>query len=463
MALLTVSDIKVLAQSDGDQWDISLPPEAKKPHRKKSLSRSGVADFTNWGLQLLLPEDVRGRIRSECKYSVVVKIADTGGKYSHNFLQVGQLAGSNYTTAPGFDDMVGHSTHVAGIIAGTQIGLASDLVEMGLLKFKPVKVLNDSGDGMFSWVAKMVESELSEDTQILASGTGVIYNFSLSGGVTPVPVVEVAFEKLAKQGGVIICAAGNSGESGIQYPASSVHGIACGSLTKSLGKSSFSTTGPKLDNAMPGSGINSTYLRNSFAELSGTSMATPFLTAVAAIAQSKWGKVLHNANTMRNYLAWCATDLPPAGRDEKTGWGVVYVSSVLDNNPADMPVEFGGTPDEQTTQQYKILITGPLSGYWIRDVKKDNTKHPVSLYNLELEIETNKDIDAVYNEINNTLSAMFKNGYTLAGGRSANFGTIVKDLPVNIEVSLKEKTGISAVITKMYAQNINKTTLIFEK
>jgi len=51
---------------------------------------------------------------------------------------------------------------------------------------------------------------------------------------------------------------------------------------------------------------------------------------------SRWGSLLANADKLKAYMKWVATDLPPIGRDDKTGWGIEYIRNILTKSPKDM-------------------------------------------------------------------------------------------------------------------------------
>lgn len=307
---------------------------------EKILSKRTVAAGpNNWGEDLLLPDALLVRVKTECVFPVVIKVFDTAENYNHNDLADAKQTGTNYCNPKGSNvDVQGHSTHCAGIIASKYLGVTRPLVEKGLLKVKPVKVLGDTGSGSFAWIDAAIKGEDVENKALLQSGTFVVGSMSLGGGTGKLVGTEAAL-KASKELGVIYCvAAGNTGQLGVNYPGNSEHVMAVGSITQSLVRSSFSTFGPEVWAGMPGSSINSTYLNQTYATMSGTSMATPFQSAACAIALSKWGTPLANLAKMKQYMAWVASDIPPVGKDNETGYGYELIKNILDKNPKDMGI-----------------------------------------------------------------------------------------------------------------------------
>ena len=316
-----------------DTFDFTIPPIERVPQKVQGLSIQAV---TNWGKDLLLPADVVKLMQDSCKYPGVLKIMDTGSKQTHIDLQYRQLPGSNYTNESGLTDGNGHGTHVSGIACAKDFGLLWPLVQKGLVEWKPVQVLTAGGSGNFSWITTAVNTEYAQDQSFINSGKFVVYNASLGGGTSLLPDTENAFKRSYNIGVSFVFAAGNTGQPGVQYPGKSLYGIATGSLNSNLTLSSFSSTGPEIIAAMPGAGIKSTWKNNTYADLSGTSMACPANASAVFIARSRWGSLLANSDKLKAYMKWVATDLPPIGRDDQTGWGIEYIRNILTKSPKDM-------------------------------------------------------------------------------------------------------------------------------
>jgi len=319
-------------------FDFWLDQRSSVPTYVTTASSAEVkSDQTNWGEQALLSPVVRSRIRSECKYFVLLKAADTGGKQTHQDLQKGQVPGSSYTGEADLADGHGHGTHIGGIIGADKFGAAWELIDIGLLKIKYIKVLTNSGAGSFTYGENMVATERPEDLQVIANGGGVAYSCSWGGGTQIQPGLDAQLKQSAEKGIFFVFASGNTGAE-VNYPGNSPWVITAASLDKSMAVSSFSSRGPQVWNAMPGRDINSTWKDGGFAVLSGTSMATPFLTSAVVVALSKWGQAAFpTLQSMKDYLRKCATDISPTGYDDASGWGTLFFLNILNIAP-------GGTP-----------------------------------------------------------------------------------------------------------------------
>ena len=168
-----------------------------------------------------------------------------------------------------------HGTHVAGIVAAVNnnaTGIAS--ASNNAVKILPIKATSDfssfnSIDNGYDGVAYAV-----------MQGVDII---SLSWGGGGFSYTEQGIMNYAYQNGIlVVAAAGNDGNSNIQYPAAYEHVLAVASTTNTDAISSFSSYGTFVDIAAPGSGILSTIPTSAYASFSGTSMATPLVASVAS-------------------------------------------------------------------------------------------------------------------------------------------------------------------------------------
>ena len=232
-----------------------------------------------WGLTKI---DAPGGWDESHGESVDIAILDTGINSSHPdlsskiFISVNCTISSSCPTQT-TTDPDGHGTHVAGIasaVTNNSLGIAGVDWDGRLMS---VKVLDDSGGGFYSWISNGI---------IWAADNGAeVINLSL-GGSSASSTLESAVNYAWNKGVVVVAAAGNDGRNRRLYPAYYTNAIAVGATDANDQKASFSNYGTWVDVAAPGVSILSTY-HNSYSSLSGTSMATPFVSGLAGLLISQ--------------------------------------------------------------------------------------------------------------------------------------------------------------------------------
>lgn len=210
---------------------------------------------------------------------VTAYIIDTGIRFSHS--DFGGRATSGFDSIDGgaADDCNGHGTHVAGTIGGATYGVAK------AVSLVAVRVLDCTGSGTVSGVIAGVEWVTAHHT-----GTNpAVANMSLGG--TASTALDQAVKASIADGVTYAVAAGNGNSSGVAQdacgssPARVPEALTVGATTSSDAKASWSNYGSCLDLFAPGVSITSTWSTSDGATkaLSGTSMATPHVTGVAAL------------------------------------------------------------------------------------------------------------------------------------------------------------------------------------
>ncbi|MFF1995380.1 S8 family peptidase [Bacillus mycoides] len=261
----------------------------------KTISESPfkIASITNepeqipYGLDLIRAHDVWESSRKGD--GIVVAIMDTGCDSHHPVLSGAIVGGYNFTdddngNTNNFTDYCGHGTHVAGIIAAREnikgvIGVAPKSQLLIL------KTINKYGNGSYQNVINALRYAINwrgpnnEKVSII--------NMSL-GSTTHDEELYSAIKDARKQGILLVVAAGNSGDgkgdtTEISYPGFYQEVIQIGSINQDLTLSSFSNTNINLDFVAPGEDVLSTFLDGKYARLSGTSMATPFVSGALAL------------------------------------------------------------------------------------------------------------------------------------------------------------------------------------
>jgi len=276
-----------------------------------------------WGLDRI---DAATGLNQSYSYSltgtnVTAYIIDTGILTTHN--EFGGRAESGYTSIPdgnGTTDCNGHGTHVSGTVGGTTYGVAKNV------HLVAVRVLDCSGSGSNSGVVAGVDWVTANHI------SPAVANMSLGGSASA--ALDLAVTNSINSGVSYAIAAGNGNALGIAQdacnysPARVPAAMTIGATTKTDAKTSWSNYGSCVDWFAPGSGIKSSWIGSSSATntISGTSMATPHVTGVAALyLQANPGAtpqqvrdglyaaatkgIVTSASTANNHLLYT----PPAG------------------------------------------------------------------------------------------------------------------------------------------------------
>ena len=120
---------------------------------------------------------------------------------------------------------------------------------------------------------------------------------------------------------MLVAAAGNDGNSTVSYPAGYAEVVSVAATDSRDAKASFSNTNSDVEVAAPGVDVLSTIPGGQYAELSGTSMATPHASGVTGVL---WGLFPGDtAAGIRSRLDAAVDDLGSAGRDQSFGFGRV--------------------------------------------------------------------------------------------------------------------------------------------
>lgn len=234
---------------------------------------------------------------------VVVAVLDSGVELNHPDLQSALVAGYdfiNHDSDPSDDN--GHGTHVAGIIGANEQDISTPYTGGAApgVKVMPIKVLDSEGFGTTAEIIAGIEHAIAHKDVVR------IINMSLGSSGDSVLLHE-AIKRAIAANIVVVAAAGNQGNNWINgeagqlddsptdmirttnwtdYPAAYEEVVSVGALgqlpNSTLAVADFSNTG-KVDVSAPGVNIYSTFLNGKHAWGSGTSQATPFVSALAAL------------------------------------------------------------------------------------------------------------------------------------------------------------------------------------
>jgi len=299
-----------------------------------------------------------------------------------------------------------HGTHVAGIIGATTDNGKGIAGVYGQINILPIRVIEDFGN----------TKDIIEGIKYAIKMGVDIINLSLAGSGED-QLLREAIQEAVAQGIVVVAAAGNSGGS-VKYPAAFPEVIAVGSINSDNQLSDFSCYGFEMELVAPGEKIISTsgYMRDNgslhsgYYNMSGTSMATPYVSGIAALLKAS------GQTDIRNVLKRTAVDLGNEGLDERFGYGLIDAYAALREEPLPLPDVFASSIEgtEITTESlpgiwdngsYYIADIDPGEYYLvaIRDLNNNGQidsgdyfgKSAETVY-IEEDIITIKDIDLYY-------------------------------------------------------------------
>lgn len=285
--------------------------------------------------------------------SVIVGITDTGVHLTHeDFNNPASNLVSGYNSASGqsqanggqVQDINGHGTHCAGIAAAigdNALGVAG--VSLTGTKIMPVRVTNSAGGGSsISWLTGGILWAAQNGARVTSTSYSG-YN-SASVGTTGT-TLKTTYNALSHW------AAGNNGSfiSGFDH----VDVVIVGATNSANGRASFSNYGTDCDLFAPGDNIRSTYwtgaATNTYANLSGTSMACPFAAGLSALIMCQ--NPTYSAQQVENVLYKSCIDM---GNVTNFGWGRVNVSNAMGKVPNSFTVVRGQLQAGGTTDLYRV-------------------------------------------------------------------------------------------------------------
>jgi len=205
---------------------------------------------------------------------ILIAVLDTGIDKNQKDLSGKVEAEVNFTNSDTVEDVYGHGTHIAGIIAAwanNETGVNGLAPDCRLLN---VKVADDQGRFDSKVVARGV---------IWAADHGArVINMSLVS-LEPSSDLEEAINYAWSKGAVIVAAAGNLVGDKTVYPAYYSRCIAVAATDSSDCIASWSSQEEWVDVAAPGVDIYSTLPENKYGYKSGTSMAAAHVSGVAGL------------------------------------------------------------------------------------------------------------------------------------------------------------------------------------
>lgn len=342
------------------------------------------------------------------KASVVIAILDTGVDYDHE-----DLAGNmwddgsgrhgydfvNSDNDPDDDYPESHGTHCAGIAAADTDNATGIAGVSWKSKIMAVKVLDENGTGNLAWELNGINYAVNNNADIISMSFGTT--------VYPPPSSDIERDTINdayNKGCLLVAASGNDNQPYVAYPAAYENVIAVGATDDTdercdsgdwgIGGSNY---GDELDVMAPGNNILSTvrmgtgivFPDKNYDYLDGTSMATPFVSGLAALILSHLGGLA--PSDVRRIMEKTADDIGSSGWDQETGWGRInaynaltayYVAGEIVHLAMNYPNPFKPAEADYTT----IYFT----------TKRAVAEKSIGIYNLAGELVLNVEDGSIY-------------------------------------------------------------------
>lgn len=171
------------------------------------------------------------------------------------------------------NDGAGHGTHCAGIAGAVTDNNKGVAGVSWNSKLMAVKVLNNNGVGLYSNIALGIVYAAANNAKVI--------NMSLGGYANSTLLENAVINAYATS--VLVGAAGNDGKEQLFYPACFDEVLAVAATDSNDIKWDGSNYGSWVDLSAPGVSIYNTTRLNNYARYTGTSMAAPFVSGVAAL------------------------------------------------------------------------------------------------------------------------------------------------------------------------------------
>ena len=262
----------------------------------------------SWGVEATHADQYAARLAKSGKTDeVIVAVVDTGAQLDHPFLTDRLVEGFDVTyelDRPNDTSEKGHGTHVAGTIKDCTPGLSN-------IKIMPIRVFGDDDTGTISLISNGILAAAGHGAQVI--NLSVIGPSACTG-------IQNAIEYAESMGVVVAACAGNYSSDNVNTcPAHHHTCITVSSADKDRSLAGHSSYGEAVDVCAPGVEIVSSVPGGKYARKNGTSMATPHVTAAAAML--KLGNPSLTPCQVETVIRSCAADLGEPGWDKYFGAG----------------------------------------------------------------------------------------------------------------------------------------------
>ncbi|MDQ0993391.1 S8 family serine peptidase [Streptomyces sp. V3I7] len=256
---------------------------------------------------------------------VTVAVIDTGVDATHPDLTGQVLPGKDFNGGDPHEDSNGHGTGMASLIAGHGHGVNNSAGVIGLAPKAKILPVRAEVDGQMS-------RNWSEGVRYAVDQGAKVINLSFNDdGSVPGTARAEAIAYAQKHDVVVVAGTGNDAGT-VSYPAALPGVVAVTALDKNLDFWNDSNTGKGVTLAAPGAEVPvaDPTTSNGYANATGTSNATAYVSAIAALIRSKYPDL--TAGQVINRLLKSASFLQHKGKkapDSELGYGIARPGTAL--------------------------------------------------------------------------------------------------------------------------------------
>ncbi len=256
--------------SDNSRHDGPAPAGLDAPQSPYEVSTLPDEASNQWGLGYLSVENIWSAMGGD---STVVAILDTGIDANHPDLSGKVSQEVNFSSSPTADDIYGHGTHIAGIIAASLDGQGSVGVDP-FCRLLNVKVAEDDGTCKPENVSRGIRWAVDHNASVINISLQLSEDWS---------ELENAVEYAAGKGVFVVAASGNNTPGEPVYPACYNSVISVTAITPEGALAPLANIADWVDIAAPGYQIYSTVPGGLYARETGTSFAAAHVSGFVAL------------------------------------------------------------------------------------------------------------------------------------------------------------------------------------
>lgn len=292
------------------------PDKTYSARRLFAMGEAAAWTVARYGIDKLHEAGVKGG-------GAQVVVIDTGIDPAHQDLKPNLAGGQSFVPSESYADGNGHGSHCSGIVAADDNGAGVKGVAPDA-KVTAHKGLNNRGSGAGGWLANAIRSAADlSGHRILSCSFGADAEDSQ---------ISAAVRYAVGKGQWVFAAAGNSGPGSVNWPGALPEVVCVAALDQNDRVAGFSSANDFVDVGFGGVAILSTIPGGRYATYDGTSMATPGVAGVAALAVGelvKKGLPIPPQAVMAEVLYATCRDIGVPGWDNGAGYGLVQPAEFI--------------------------------------------------------------------------------------------------------------------------------------